>query len=692
MQKTAARAALLALFAFLQVSAPVLAAAERFSVILGERIVGTLVADQKGDHRDRGRETRIVYDYKNNGRGPTIAETIRVDRRGLPAAWDVSGTTTFGSKISEQFLSDGKTARWVDSAGTGTARLEAPALYVAQAASPWALGLYARAISRAGGALPALPGGELRLERVAALDIGGPGPDGSPGGKLSITAWTISGIDIGRETLFLDRANTLVAVASPGFIVIREGYEGEEARLRNLVAQWDTERLAGYQKALANRPAGPLRIRNVRVFQPETLSLSAPASVVVRGNRIAAIEPATAPAAADETVVEGKGGTLIPGMVEMHAHLGQESALLNIAAGITTVRDMGNSDPVLDTLVQRIESGELAGPRVVRSGFIEGKSPFSANNGTVVDSEAAAIEAVRAAAARGVFQIKIYNSINPQWVPAMIAEAKRLGLRVAGHIPAFTTTDAMLEAGYDEITHSNQLMLNWVLQPGDDTRTLLRITALKRFHKFDLEAPAAQTTLALMAAKKAAHEPTLVIMETATTGRTGQFPPSAASWGPHMPIGMQRSLKQAMLDVATPEDDAAYRGAFDTTIDVMRRLHKAGTMIVPGTDMGGHFWYHRELELFTRAGMTNGEVLKRATADMADYLGLADRFGRIAPGMTADLVLLEGDPMADITETRKVAMVVKDGAVYFPTDIYETLGIKPFAAKPAVSGAAFAKK
>jgi len=678
MINTASRAALFALL--ISITAPALAAAERFTVMFGERAVGTLVADTKSG------EIRIVYDYKNNGRGPTMAETIRVDRKGLPTAWTISGTTTFGSKVAESFSSDGRTANWTDSTGKGNARLEVPAIYVAQSASPWALGLYARALSNSGGPLPALPGGELKLERIAALEIAG------KDGKLPVTAWSISGIDISRPTLFLDRAKKLVAVASSSFIVVREGFEGEETRLRNLVAQWDTERLAGYQKALANRPAGPLRIRNVRVFQPATLSLSEPASVIVRGNRIMAIEPAATAAAEGETVIEGNGGTLIPGLFEMHAHLGQESALLNIAAGITTVRDMGNNDPVLDKLVQRLDAGELAGPRVIRSAFIEGKSATSAQGGgAVVDNLADALEAVRDGARRGVFQIKIYSSINPEWVPAMVAEAKTSGLRVAGHIPAFTTTDAMLEAGYDEITHSNQLMLNWVLQPGDDTRTLLRITALKRFHTFDLDAPAPRKTLDLMVAKKAAHDPTLVIMETATLGRTGQFPPSAAGWGPHMPIGMQRSLKQAMLDVSTPEDDVAYRGSFDTTLEVMQRLHKAGVMIVPGTDMGGHFWYHRELELFTRAGMTNGEVLKRATADMADYLGLSGRFGRIAPGMTADLVLLEGDPMADITETRKAAMVVKDGAVYFPADIHEKLGIKPFAARPAVSGTPFAK-
>ncbi len=147
-----------------------------------------------------------------------------------------------------------------------------------------------------------------------------------------------------------------------------------------------------------------------------------------------------------ETVVDGSGGTLTAGFNEMHAHLGQSDALLNLMAGITTVRDMGNDDPVLDKLVARIEGGELAGPRVVRSGFIEGKSETNAQATVVVDNEADAVKAVQDAAKRGVFQI-LYTSVNPAWVPAMIREAHKLGLRVAGHIPAFTTTDAMLEAG-----------------------------------------------------------------------------------------------------------------------------------------------------------------------------------------------------------------------------------------------------
>lgn len=672
-------AALAAALAFAQ---PLLAATESYSIVYGGRVVGALTAETEGA------TTRIAYDYKNNGRGPTVAETLVVDPSGLPTRWTVDGSTTFGSRITERFERTGNTASWTDATGPGTATLDGPALYVAQGASPWALGLYARAIQGAGGALKALPGGELRIEKVANVDLKALDPKGA-GTTLPVSAHVLSGLSLDRETVFLDSDQRLVAFATPDFIVIRKGLESEEARLRAMVADWDTRRLAAYQQQLAHRPVGALRIDNVRIFDPHTLALTAPSSVLVKGNRIAAIEKAGR-RGRNETVVDGKGGTLFAGMNEMHAHLGQSDALLNLVAGITTVRDMGNDDSVLDALVARIDKGELAGPRVVRSGFIEGKSKTNAQGGVVVDNEADAVKAVADAARRGVFQIKIYSSINPAWVPAMIAEAKRHGLNVAGHIPAFTTTDDMLLAGYDEITHSNQLMLNWVLQPGDDTRTLLRITALKRFADLDLDGPKPSRTLALMAEKKAAHDPTLIIMETATRGRLGKLPPGTEFWAGHMPVNMQRDLKQPMLAIESPEDDAAYWKSFDVTRETMRRLNKAGVLILPGTDMGGHFWYHRELELYTGIGMSSAEVLKRATYDTAKYMKRDDRFGAVKPGLVADLVLVPGDPVADIRAVKTIAMVVKDGAVYFPTEAYEKLGIKPFTSVPSVSGAGFA--
>ena len=120
---------------FLSTSGLAVADPSSFSVISGGKVVGHLIATPKGD------VTTIDFDIKNNGRGPTIAETLRMGRDGLPVEWTVKGATTFGSKVSEQFRQSGGKAEWTDSTGHGSAKLTAPGLYVTQAGSPWAEGI-----------------------------------------------------------------------------------------------------------------------------------------------------------------------------------------------------------------------------------------------------------------------------------------------------------------------------------------------------------------------------------------------------------------------------------------------------------------------------------------------------------------------------------------------------------------------
>ena len=117
-------------------------------------------------------------------------------------------------------------------------------------------------------------------------------------------------------------------------------------------------------------------------------------------------------------------------------------------------------------LSARIDAGELPGPRIWRAGLLEGRSPYSARIGLIANSQDEAIAHVRWYADHGYRMIKIYNSMNPDWVKAIAAEAHRLGLRVNGHVPAFMSPDRAILDGYDEITHVNQLALGWVLKPG----------------------------------------------------------------------------------------------------------------------------------------------------------------------------------------------------------------------------------
>ena len=645
---------------------------ERFAVYRQDANIGRVVVETSGD------AAKIEFDVKDNGRGPTVAETLTLDAGGLPSSWKITGTQTFGGKIDEVFGRSGTVSTWRDAAGPGTAR-GAPKLYIGQSASPYALQVYARALLKAGGSLDVLPGGTLTLTKGERLTLK------STTGEVPVTRYDLSGLDLNPTVMLLDDAQRLIALPAASGGLVRAGFEGENPRLRKLAADWQSARWGTIQRETAKRYAGPVRITNVRLFDPATLNLTGPVSVVVSGTSIAGVQPVDSPATPGETLIDGAGGTLIPGMVEMHAHLGEGGALLNLLAGITTVRDMGNSNPVLDATQRRIEAGEIAGPRVIRSGFIEGKSPFNSSNGFVIDSEARAVEAVRWYAARGHWQIKIYNSIDPKWVPAMVAEAHRLGLRVAGHVPAFTNADAMIAAGYDELTHVNQLALGWIIKPGEDTRTLFRLTALGRLTTLDLDSAPVQATLDTMKAKGVALDATLGIHENLLLNRDGTTAPGSADYAANMPIGVQRDLKQAWSNPDTFGGDANAKGAFDKLTDLLRRAHAKGIMVLPGTDTGGSFTYHREIELFTRLGMSPAQALARATGDMAKYLGTDQRLGSIARGKLADFFLVPGDPTRDIKAIKRVALVAKDGVFYFPAEIYPRFGIKSFTAAPKVT-------
>jgi imidazolonepropionase-like amidohydrolase len=645
-----------------------------FSVIFGGKNVGHLVAETTGS------ETKVDFDFKNNGRGPTIAETIRMGADGFPAEWRVTGTTTFGSKVEESFSRTGGRAEWVDSTGKGSANVGGAALYVTQAGSPWAGQIIAHALLKAPEmTMAVLPSGKLRLEKGESFAVRG------EGGEITVTRYVLTGIDLTPESLILDPKGDLFAVAEPFFVLVRKGYEGEQNRLMTLAAKWSTERYSSIEKTVAHAYGRPVRIKNVRIFDSKLGVLTELKSVVVSGKEIAAVEALDSPATPGEVTVDGAGGTLIPGMYEMHAHLSEGGALLNVAAGVTSVRDMGNDNAVLAKLVESIERGEVGGPRVTRSGFIEGKSPFSANNGFVVDSQEKALDAVRWYGARGFWQIKIYNSMNPAWVPAMVKEAHALGMRVAGHVPAFATADQMIEAGYDEMTHINQFVLGWVIGPGEDTRTLFRLTALKRLPGLDLQSPKVQHTIQLMVDGHKAIDPTLSIHEQLTMNRDGQVPPGAVDYLNHMPVGYRRDAMKAMSDTSAEGDDAAYRAAFVKMLDVVRMLNDRGVMILFGTDTGGSFTYHRELELYQRVGMTPAQILKRATYESAKYLGQEQRLGSIEKGKLADFFLVPGDPVKELKAIKTIRMVVKDGSFYYPVEVYPKFGIEPFAAMPEMT-------
>ena len=662
---------------FLVVSVAVLlstaASAEtyQYRVLFGGDDVGGLEVETAGN------TSNIEFDYKQNGRGPTITEKVEVDAEGIPTNWTITGRTTFGNPVNESYAcTDGK-ASWQDSTGPGSA--DACSFYIDQNGSPWGISLLARALLATPDAeMAVLPGGTARIRARDTATY-----DGADG-EVTVTTYEITGLSTDPAHITLDQDLNLFSVADPRFAIVRKGYEAADEALRAEAERYSTQRFVEIQAKAARNFDGPVRIRNVRIFDPKTLALTEARDVVIYGERIASIEDLRSLPTEGETVIDGAGGTLVPGMYEMHGHIGQDNALMNIVAGVTSVRDMGNENEVLDGLIERIDDGIIAGPRISRSGFIEGKSEFSAATGEIAANEQAAIDLVRWYAARGYPQVKLYNSMNPEWADAVVGEAHDLGMRVAGHVPAFSTADAMIDAGFDEITHVNQLMLGWVLNEGEDTRTLFRFTAMQRFPSLDLDGDLVQSTLDKMAEKGVAHDPTIAIHELGLTAIDGQVPAGSIDVFDNMPVNTQRYMKQALFGTENQAERDAYIAAFDTIIETLTLMNDKGILLVPGTDLGGSFAYHRELELFEKLGMSPAQVLRRATYDMAEYLNQDQELGSIEKGKYADFFLVPGDPTANLKEIKRIQMVVSNGTVYFPSDIYPFFGIEPFAEAPEI--------
>ncbi|MFC4219870.1 amidohydrolase family protein [Flagellimonas marina] len=647
---------------------------ETYTVIVGENKVGHLKTQISGD------TIQIDYDYKNNGRGPTLKETIVLNAKGYPIDWKITGNTTFGNAVDEHFTLEGENASWNDATGSGSASVDAPQLYVNQFGSPYSSVLAARLLLNAPeNTMPVLPAGNLTLTKMESLNV--PNPSGD--GELALTTYAISGAELNPSYFILDDSQKFFASITPRYIVIREGYEAVEKDMRQLSENYSAERYENLQKEFAHNYDGKVRIRNVRVFDPESLSLTNPVSVVVEDDKIAAIEAPDA-SAEGEVAIEGNGGTLVPGLFEMHAHTGDEGALLNVLAGVTSFRDMGNDTEVLSNLIEKIESGVLAGPRITRLGFIEGKSPYNSNNGILVETKEEALAAVDTYDSLGFYGVKLYNSMNGDWAPDIVKKAHDQGLFVTGHVPAFSNANAMLRAGFDEMTHINQTMLGWVLEPEEDTRTLLRLTAMKRFPGLDLNSPKVQETMDLFVTNKTAIDPTLAIHEMLMLSRNGEVTPGAVDYIDHMPPNEQRSLKVALAQIADEEEDKAYREAYAKIVETLNMMKDKGILIVAGTDLGGAFNLHRELELYNQQlGYTPAELLKLASYDMAEYLGKED-LGSIEPGKLADFFLVPGNPVEDIKAIKAIALVSKGGTFYYPTEVYPAFGITPFTEKPEV--------
>ncbi|WP_300395852.1 Rid family hydrolase [Henriciella sp.] len=650
---------------------PGFASAQQYNYVLmqNDENVGYLKVDKDG-----ATET-VDYFVDSNGRGPKHTEVIELNADNVPVGWTVEGTSLMGADVSETFALDEGAATWHSQADSGRESVSGPALYAINDGSPWADFVYARALLEDDDrSMPVLPSGTLSLEKVDKVTLD------HEGEALELMIYRLSGIDLSPSLIALDDEGMFFT----NFSMIREGYGDLLPALHDISREQGDERLTQLAKDLRHTSEVPYAIANVRILDPVNGSLGEPSTVYVDASRIQRIAPWSGPQALDPgmTVYDGAGGTLMPGLWDMHSHASSSSGLYYIAAGVTSTRDMGNDNDFLTRLMEKQEQGALIGPRITPAGFIEGRSPYSARHGIIAASEQEAVDAVDWYAERGYPFIKIYNSTKPDWVPAMAARAEAHGMGVIGHVPAFTNADTMIKAGYDEITHINQLMLGWLLEPGEDTRTPLRLTGMARGAGLDLGADKVRATIALMQENDVGVDPTAVILERLMLSRAGTIQEGDAAYLDHMPVGYQRYRKRTFVTLENDAADAAYVEGFNRVLETLKLLHDSGIRLLPGTDDRTGFTVHRELELYEKAGIPTVDVLRLGLWGPAEYLGYGDDLGTIEEGKLADFVLVAGNPLRDLSAIRAPRMVVKDGDVYFPAEIYQALSIEPFSAPP----------
>ena len=446
--------------------------------------------------------------------------------------------------------------------------------------------------------------------------------------------------------------------------------------------------------------AGKIAITHVRVIDGTGAPAMEDRTVLIDGAKIGAIQDGSAVVPAGYASIDGTGKTLIPGIVGMHNHMFYiarpnlsaeghaddplvvpqmtfSAPRLYLAAGVTTMRTTGSVEPYADLNVKaQIDAGQMPGPHMNVTGpYLEGpNSPFIQMH-QLRDAEDAR-STVAFWADQGVGSFKAYMNITRAELGAAIKEAHRRGLKLTGHLCSVTYPEAA-ELGIDDLEHG--FFVNTQLDPGK---------------KLDLCSPSGGTpTLIAMAPGSGdATELIKLLVEkhVAVTSTLPVFEQSLALHGPLNPRAMAVLTPQAREDYLYLRNLAATRGgtergqafaqAYKNDVGLEHQFAASGGLLIAGPDPTGNggvipgFGDQREIELLVNdAGFTPVEAIRIATLNGAVFMGLQDRIGSIAAGKNADLVLVDGNPAANIADVEKVDTVFKDGVGYDSGKLLESV-------------------
>lgn len=665
------RVALLSLLMLTLAFRPHRAAAEapqtlRYTIYSNGKLAGSEV-----DTYAPGGRVECAFEFNDRGRGPKVSVVYLLDAGGLPVKVDETGNDYLKAPVDEHFEVKDGVARWKSTTEDGHAA--AGGFYVSNNGAAAELAFLVAALQKANGAaVHLLPAGEARLERLTDVTLE------DHGQKIHVTDFAITGLSFEPQTIWLDDEGHYFGSPGPWFSFMREGWEKANDQLYAIDVKQSDARYARLAKELAKRPGHPIAIEHVRLFDSEQAMVREDQTVVVSGERFLAVGPAgSVPVPADAERIDGTGKTLFPGMFDMHVHASAVDGIMNIASGVTSVRDMGNDIDQLQHLQDQWQSGTAIGPRVWKSGFIDGHGPFQAPTGLYADTEAEAEAEVKRYADLGYVQIKLYSSLNPDFVPGICKVAHSRGLRVSGHIPNGITASKFVEDGADEIQHINFIFLNFLASKVKDTRTPERFTAVgANAAKLDLQSKPVQDFIQLLLDHHTTVDLTLATFEPMFVARPGQMSPDIAPVLKRLPAQVQRFAYSGGLPV-TPDTDQLYKDSYRAMLAMTKRMYDAGVPILAGTDAIAGIMLHRELELEVQAGIPPAKSLQIATLNAARLLKQEKDLGSVAAGKRADFVLVEGNPAEHISDIRRCRVVMKDGVMYNSADLYAAVGIQP---------------
>ncbi|MCL6274260.1 amidohydrolase family protein [Muricauda sp. 2012CJ35-5] len=630
-----------------------------YQVFMRDNLAGThsSAMDEEGNY---------IYEFEFNdrGRGPELKEKIQLDVNGNLSTIEISGVNYLKDSVSETFSFSNGLAKWNNNSEAGEKTTDGSPFY---SSINGTLGdnelLIRRMLASEHQSITLLPSGSARISSIEEITVD----------SIPLRLVEITGFGFTPFYQWIDSNDRIFATVSSWVSIIQEE---NVSLLPDLLEYQDKKEdafFASLATELTEEPAGKLIINNVSLFDSNKGILVPHQTVTINGNQIESVVSTTTNIDENAQIIDGSGKTLLPGLFDNHCHVQKEDGILHLAAGVTSVRDMANSMELLEMKKQFDENSNV-GPRVVTlSGFIDQKGPF-AGPGLTISNVAEGEEAIQNYKDHGYQQIKLYSSIDPSWVKPLAKKTHDLGMKVSGHIPAHMLAEQAIKDGFDEIQHVNMVALNF-LSDTIDTRTPLRFSAVaEHTHALDIKSETFQEFVALLKDKDIELDPTVSIFEGMFTSKPGEPDPQFAAILDRLPIQVQRGFYSVGLPIPSDKEQQ-YKDSFEKLLEIIQELHNQGVTILPGTDALPGFALHKELENYVRAGIPANEVLQLATITSAQVTKMDHQLGSIEKGKLADMILVDGDPLEDISTIRKVALTIKDGRIYHPKNLYAALGI-----------------